>query len=155
MSKPPTNKYSKLILLINSFLLLAAVVGWQLLVPRSVQAATFSVTNTNNSGAGSLRQAIIDANASGAIDTINFSIGSGAQQIIPTSAMPVIVNPVIIDGTSQPGFSNSPLIELSGNGAGAGALGLRFTGNASGSTLKGLIINRFNSNGILIDTGSV
>jgi hypothetical protein len=38
-------------------------------------AATFPVTNTNDSGAGSLRQAILDANAMAGADTINFDAG--------------------------------------------------------------------------------
>ena len=50
----------------------------------SVRAATFTVTNVADSGAGSLRQAMIDANATAGIDTINFNIGSGHKQIIPT-----------------------------------------------------------------------
>ena len=37
-------------------------------------AATFTVTVTSNAGAGSLRQAIIDANNSPGADTINFSV---------------------------------------------------------------------------------
>jgi hypothetical protein len=34
--------------------------------------ATFTVTNTNDSGAGSLRQAVLDANAAAGADTIVF-----------------------------------------------------------------------------------
>lgn len=117
-------------------------------------AATYTVSNTNNSGAGSLRQAITDANGGSGSDTINFSIGSGAAHIIPTSPMPAIINPVVIDGTSQPGYSGAPLIELSGNGAGSNAIGLRVTGNGSGSTIRGLIINRFSSNGIFLDSSN-
>src|ERR1043166_3441296 len=48
-------------------------------------AATFTVTNTNDSGPGSLRQAILDANAASGTDSIVFSIGSGGQTIIPAS----------------------------------------------------------------------
>jgi hypothetical protein len=119
-----------------------------------VRAATFVVSNTNDSGSGSLRQAIIDANGTSGADVITFSIGSGHQQIIPTSALPPIIFPVIIDGTSQPGYSNAPLIELSGNGAGASAFGLRVTGNGAGSTIKGLIINHFTSDAIFLDSSN-
>ena len=46
-------------------------------------AATFTVTNTNDSGAGSLRQAILDANAAGGADTIAFNIaGPGVHTIV-------------------------------------------------------------------------
>jgi hypothetical protein len=120
-------------------------------------AATFTVSNVADSGAGSLRQAIIDANATVGIDTINFSIGSGHKQIIPTSPIPGIIHPVIIDATTQPGYSGTPLIELSGQGSGAGAVGVRITGGAgggSGSTVKGLIVNRFSANGMFLDSSN-
>jgi uncharacterized protein (TIGR03437 family) len=103
--------------------------------------ATFTVTNTNDSGPGSLRQAIIDANANAGLDTINFNTGSGVQTIQPTSALPTITSPVTIDGTSQPGYAGSPLIELNGVSAGVGSFGLRIT--AGSSTVRGLVINRF------------
>src|SRR4051812_45515636 len=62
---------------------------------------TFTVTNTNFSGVGSLRQAIADANANPGLDTIVFNIpGSGVQTISFTSSA-TITDPVIIDGTTQ------------------------------------------------------
>ena len=68
--------------------------------------ATFSVTNTNDAGAGSLRQAILDANANAGTDLINFSIpGPGPHTIQPASALPIITDPVVIDGYTQPGAS--------------------------------------------------
>lgn len=116
-------------------------------------AATFVVSNTNDSGAGSLRQAIIDANNNAGADIITIQIGSGHVQIIPTSPLPAITSPVTIDGTTQGGYSGNPLVELSGNGAGSSAVGLWITGSGSGSTIKGLIINNFGANGIFMDTG--
>jgi hypothetical protein len=53
----------------------------------SLGAATFTVTNNANSGAGSLRQAITDANASAGADTIAFAIGSGPQTITLATAL--------------------------------------------------------------------
>jgi titin len=103
---------------------------------------TFTVTSTNNGGVGSLRQAITDANANvGSTNTISFNVGGGGPQTItPLSGLPNITNPVVIDGTTQPGFSGTPLIEL--NGASAGAVnGLRIS--AGNSTVRGLVINRF------------
>src|SRR3954449_12955612 len=47
---------------------------------------TFTVSNTNDSGAGSLRQAILDANAHAGLDLINFGIGTGTKTIMPASA---------------------------------------------------------------------
>ena len=67
---------------------------------------TFTVSNTNNAGAGSLRQAILDSNASaGQRDTIAFNIaGSGPHTIAPTSPLPTITDPVTIDGTTPAGI---------------------------------------------------
>lgn len=103
-------------------------------------AASFTVTNTNDNGAGSLRQAILNANSNPGIDNINFSISSGFQSIKPLSALPTITEAVIIDGTTQPGYNQIPIIEIDGSNAGF-ASGLTVAG--SNSVIKGLIINRF------------
>jgi len=81
------------------------------LVPPSLFATSSTVINTNDSGPGSLRQAIMDANADAAADTISFSIpGSGVQTITPGSLLPLVTNPLTIDGSTQPGFAGTPLI---------------------------------------------
>ena len=126
--------------------------------PFSIAAAPMiGVTNTNNSGAGSLREAIVSANTNaGVVDTIAFNIpGAGPHSIALSSPLPTITDAVIIDGTTQPGFSGVPLIELNGTGAiSEGSVhGLRLTGS---STVRGLIINRFTGNGIqLTGNGNV
>src|SRR5438105_2976853 len=82
------------------------------------------VTNTNDSGAGSLRQAILNANADAALDSIGFNIpGSGVHSIIPTTALPAITSPCNVVGTGQPGFVEKPVIEIDGASAGSGFLG--------------------------------
>jgi hypothetical protein len=113
--------------------------------------STFTVTNTLDSGAGSLRQAILDANAHTGTDTISFAIASGVQTIAPASPLPAITDAVVINGTSQPGFAGKPLVELNGTNAGSGANGLKITGG--GSTVKGLAINRFASGAGILLTG--
>ncbi len=119
-------------------------------------AATFTVTNTNDAGAGSLRQAILDANAAGGADTISFTIvGSGVHTIAPASALPSITGPVTIDGYTQSGASansNGPglgtnavlRIELDGTSTGSGtSAAVLFFGPASGgSVVRGLVVNR-------------
>src|SRR3954463_7546989 len=69
-------------------------------------ANTFTVTTAADSGAGSLRQALLDANAAGDADTIQFSIpGAGVHTITPLTDLPLITGPVTIDGYTQPGSS--------------------------------------------------
>ena len=114
--------------------------------------ATYVVTNTNDSGAGSLRQAILDANANAGIDTITFNIGGGgAQTINLLSNLPNITDGVIIDGWTQGGFAGAPLIEIHGaNYSGGTEDGLRLTESADFSVIRGLIINRFATTGIAL-----
>jgi hypothetical protein len=113
-------------------------------------AGTFSVTVTNDNGPGSLRQALLDANANPGPDLIRFDIGSVGKSISPTNALPAITDPVTIDGTTQPGFGGTPIIELNGASAGTGTDGLRLW--AGGTTIRGLVINRFSGDGIEIAT---
>ena len=128
--------------------LLAFGVLW-LSVARA-SADTFVVTNTNDSGPGSLRQAIAAANAhpnSPTGDIVQFNIpSSGVPAITVLSALPDITEGVNIDGGTQPGSGSSPRIELSA-GPGVAADGLRIM--ASGTSIFGLIINGF-QNGINI-----
>jgi hypothetical protein len=128
--------------------LLLTVVG--LLCPRLGFAAAFTVTATNDNGPGSLRQAILDANASPGPDLIDFSISTAGKTISPTNALPAITDPVTIDGTTQPGYGGAPVIELNGQSAGTGSDGLRVW--AGSTTVRGLVINRFNGDGIEMAT---
>jgi hypothetical protein len=118
----------------------------------SARAATFTVINTNAAGAGSLQQAILDANASSGADLIHFNIASGGLTIAPTNALPVITEPVTIDGSTQPGFVSAPIIELNGASAGAAVDGLKI--ETSNSVIRALVINRFLGDGIEITNGA-
>jgi hypothetical protein len=121
-----------------------------LAVALTAPASMFVVTSAGDSGAGSLRQAILDANAHPGADTIVFNIpGSGPHTITPSTALPTITDPVRIDGSTQPGFTGSPIIELNGSQAGADVDGLRIT--AGNSVVSGLVINRFSSDGVELD----
>jgi CSLREA domain-containing protein len=102
-------------------------------------------------GQCSLRAAIQQANASIGANTIQFSIpGVGPHTIAPTSALPTITDPVTVDGWSEPDYAGTPIIELNGTSAGPGANGLTIT--AGSSTVRGLVINRFNGSGIQLET---
>jgi hypothetical protein len=103
-----------------------------------------------DSGAGSLRQAILDANANAGADVINFSIGTGQQTIVLATALPVITDPVTIDATTQPGFAGVPLIEVQPDRT------LVFDGfkiTSGNSVLRGLVINRFRGHAVVLETG--
>ena len=116
----------------------------------------FIVSTTADSGAGSLRQAIIDANAtanSGGADVIKFDIaGAGPHIISLSSVLPDITETVIINGSSEPDFASNPVLVIDGNGLNGD--GLVLTSGASGSTISGLVIRDFTSNAIQINSGS-
>ncbi len=113
------------------------------------RAATFTVSNTNDSGVGSLRQAILDANANAnapTVDLIEFAIpGAGVHTITFASSGPSNDEPVTIDATTQPGTTTLPLIELVAGDSGLTA----FTVNGVGVTIRGFAINGF-STGIYV-----
>lgn len=129
----------------------------------TASAATYTVTNINDSGAGSLRQAIIDSNNSAAADTITFAIpGTGPHSIQLASALPDITSSVIIDGYTQPGAvantvpngNNAVLmIELDGSDLGGDVSGLVI--NTTNSAIKGLAINGFGGAGVRVADGQV
>ncbi len=127
--------------------------GFDLMEDRTL-LSSFVVSNTGDSGAGSLRQAIIDSNyAVGATNTIGFDIsGTGVGTIVPLSPLPAISNPVLIDGTSQPGYIGMPLIDLSGSQDGSGD-GLKITG--PDVIVRGLDINGFSQGAGIHITGTV
>ncbi|MFC6049737.1 autotransporter domain-containing protein, partial [Methylobacterium hispanicum] len=70
--------------------------------------ADFTVSNTSDSGAGSLRQAIISANAETGASTITFAAGLARQTIIVGSTpLPAIKSDITIDGANAPGLTIS------------------------------------------------
>ncbi len=128
---------------------------FSVLIPAVALAATFTVTNTNDWGVGSLRQAILDANAAAGTDNITFAIpGAGVQTITLVTPLPQVLGQTVIDGYTQPGSSANSLtvgnnavilIEINGNGtAGDGVLDIR----GGNSIIRGLVVNRGNTAGI-------
>ena len=115
----------------------------------SSQFNPFVVTTTANAGTGSLRAAITAANAStGTLDTITFAIpGAGPHVIALTTFLPTLTDRVIIDGTTQPGYNGTPLVELDGTSAGTTSNGLFIGTGGSGSTIRGLAIGGFGTGG--------
>lgn len=125
---------------------LVVAVSLPVLVAAPVGAAptTFSVTTTADSGPGSLRQALLDANANPGIDTITFDLPApGPWLIQPASALPTVTDDVTIGGTTAPGFAGRPLVELNGAPISANvAIGLPV---AASITLRGLSFTSWNT----------
>lgn len=71
--------------------------------------ATFNVNNTNDSGAGSLRQAILDANATGGSNTITFSFDGNVSL---GSALPALTSTVTFDFASRSISINGGAVDL-------------------------------------------
>ncbi len=111
-------------------------------------ATCFFVTNTNDSGAGSLRQAIIDANAHGGPARIQFAIpGNWVQVIRPVLPLPSLQGGITIDGYSQTGAARAtdtapPVLKIVLDGAlCTGFWGLSL--NADGNVVTGVVVNNF------------
>ncbi|MBL7705070.1 MAG: T9SS type A sorting domain-containing protein [Taibaiella sp.] len=136
-----------------------------LLLSTTAVAATFTVTNTGdnggtnpaaNAGTGTLRQAIVDANASAGTDIITFNIAGGVsvKTIVLSAFLPIIADPVSIQGYSQPGAAQGPIgsrtimiqincndvTSLPADRTGFGDGIIRFNNNADGSSLSGISI---------------
>ncbi len=112
-------------------------------------ATVYVVSSTADGGAGALRSQIVGANLNPGADQITFAIpGTGPHTIHLLSPLPDITDTLEIDGTTQPGFAGSPVIELDGTAAGATADGLRLL--VSKCRVQGLAINRFGHNGIVV-----
>lgn len=111
-------------------------------------ATTIVVTNTNDSGSGSLRQAILDANAASNLNYIHFDIGAscGPRIINLASPLPQISQSVVIDGYTQPGSArntsptgNNSVICIVINGQGSVFNGIDTASSMTGAlTLDGM-----------------
>jgi hypothetical protein len=119
-------------------------------VPAALRATTYTVTAQGESGAGTIGQAITDANAHPGLDTIVFNIpGTPPFSVMLFFGIPAINDPVVIDGTTQPGYSGTPLF-LIRSGLGQGP-GLTISSGGSGSTIRGLAFADINE-GIRIES---
>lgn len=155
---------------------IATIVAALVLGPVAAHAKTITVTGTGDTiavdGLVTLREAISAANTNGpagdapagdnGLDTINFNIAGlpgTVHTIQPQSALPTVTQTIVINGYSQLGASQNTLavgsnaflaIEIDGTQSGFTA-GLTISGG--GSTVQGLIINRFKNEGILLFSG--
>lgn len=120
----------------------------------AVHAATFTVIHTNDTGAGSLRWAITNALASAAPRVVEFSIpGPGPHTIKVADVLPFLTQTISIRGDTQPGYSNSPLVQILGPSTNVLDFGLY--GQAANVLIRGLRISGFTASeyslGVLFD----
>jgi hypothetical protein len=106
-----------------------------------------TVTSVADGGAGSLRAAIEEANARGNAVELRFAIGSGTATIRPDSPLPPLAFGGIVDGWTQPGLDDAPLIEVDGAHAPDGG-GLEIVGE--GLTVRGLALTGWTADGIRV-----
>lgn len=121
--------------------------------PAVVNAARgigFTVTTNADSGPGSLRQAILDTNALPGADTITFALPPNNLTITLATPLPAVTSPVTIDATTQAGYNGTPIVEIVGSSIVGAAQGLVV--QAGSSIIRGLVINRFNGTGIILQT---
>ncbi len=113
---------------LNVILILVLCITFTAIPQKNTYAATYMVTNTNDSGGGSLRQAIIDANTNAGADTIAFNIplsdggysaATGVFSINLLSTLTLSGDLTFIDGhtqTDNQGNTNSNGVEIAING---------------------------------------
>lgn len=123
--------------------------------------AILQVTNTADSGLGSLRHAIEQANSTPEFDEIHFSLlGGGVQVISPTSGLPTIEAPVAIRGFTQNGSQRPTAepesgiwrVELSGANVVSG-IGISLGPTANGSIIEGIRFTQWESRAIDVRAG--
>jgi hypothetical protein len=109
-------------------------------------SSTITVTNVSDAGAGSLRQAIADANVSSNLNRIHFNIGSscGPRIINLDTPLPAITGPVVIDGYTQPGSARNTAPTTSNA---VRCIGL----NGQGSVLNGMSTDTDATVGVTVD----
>jgi hypothetical protein len=103
--------------------------------------STFTVSSLADTGAGTLRQAIFDANAHAGPDTIRFTT---AGTIALATALPALTDTTggtTIDGSTAPGFAGAPVITLHGPGTASGLRGLLI--QSTNNTMRALQIDSF------------
>jgi hypothetical protein len=122
------------------------------LMSASVSWAQIVVTTLADSGPGSLRQAIVDANSDGAATTITFD----PVVFPPPPALPGVI---LLQTTPLPTLTGIRGDTIDGTGAGvvldgsalaAGSVGLNVRG--SNYTIRGLTVQNFSNDGIRVET---
>jgi hypothetical protein len=131
---------------------LTAAIGVVVLVASPASALIYYVTNTNDAGAGSLRQAILNANANAGADGILFTIpGNGLHVITPLSELPPLTGSTTLSGLTEEGadcngWPPTLRVVIDGFQAGANASGLSVFGDDT--IIAGLVLRNFSGFGL-------
>lgn len=111
----------------------------------------------DGSGNCTLRAAIQESNALAGSDTIAFNIpGAAPFTITPATQLPDITSPVVIDGTTQPGATTGvwpPTLMIELNCSSVNNC-LTINNSGSGSDIRGLVINRALTAGVVINSSN-
>ncbi len=111
--------------------------------------ATFAVSNLGDSGPGSLRQAILDANKAPGADVLSFSVAGTIR--VGKPALPSVTDTLKIDGTSAPGYLSGPIVTVDY----ANTRGLTFAAGADDSAVLGLSLVNASGAGLTLSASRV
>ena len=103
----------------------------------------WTVLNTADKGAGSLRQVIANANATGVEGVAVFTTKTAT--FTPASPLPAITTKFTIDGTGK---------SIALDGSGRVATGLVLAAGSAGSTLRGIVVRNFTGTGVVLDASA-
>jgi hypothetical protein len=115
------------------------------------RAATYTVTSADDSGSGTLREALTLANAdtAGAPHTIAFALASTPAVIQLVTPLPYVQVAVTIDGTTQPGYGGTPLVAVDGTG---GTATRAFFVTGVSATIAGLELRHFSDYAVVFSS---
>jgi CSLREA domain-containing protein len=153
----------RLLLLIALVSLIAPWLHAQSVLVNDAGDATHACA-VSGTGLCTLRDAILYANATPGT-TITFNItGPGVHTISPVTALPVITNPTLIAGYSQPGSATNPslgfggrtaaviLIEVDGSVENGSTTGIGLEISGGGTVVEGLVVRGWKTAGIQLET---
>jgi hypothetical protein len=111
--------------------------------------ATFTVTDLGPAGAGTLREAILRANAAPGPDTVAFAVAGTVR--VGADGLPAIRDRLDLDGASAPGYAGTPVVTVDFDHA----AGLRFAAGSDGSAVRSLGITRARGAGLTLEASRI
>lgn len=119
-------------------------------------AHTVAWLAANRGATVSLREAIIAANNTPGTQNISFDITAplvgGVHTLYVTSALPALSDGVILNGSTEPDFVDTPVIVIDGTALGGSGVGLDV--QSTGSEVHGLQFANFGRSAISVDSAA-